>query len=115
MARITQEDFAPVYMNVRKYSDADEVYPKIVQWSLTSPLVYYDLQVMITILQRQMDPYDEWEYYAAIQAAEPTLAVHDDFYELDKYSDDGVINLDVTYSFDECIDEIYKALDMLID
>lgn len=115
MDRITEEDFSPVYMDVRKHGAAEDTWPKIVLWALDSPLVYGTMQVMVTVLQRQKIPYGEWEYIASVKPNDHTVSTDEErHYGLDPYAETGVVSVDPKSSFQECIEGIYESIDSLI-
>lgn len=114
MAILTEEDFSPVYMDVRKHGAEDSTWPKLALWALDSPLVYDNMQVMATVLQRQMEPYGEWEYLATVKPSDHTVSTNEeDLYGTDPYAEVGSITVAPAASFEECIQGIYESIEKL--
>lgn len=114
MAHLTQEDFSPVYMDVRKHGADDSTWPKIVLWAMDSPLIYGNMQVMITVLQRQLVQYGDWTYVASIKPNDHTMATNtENLYGTDPFAEIGIISTDACTSFDGAIEGIYIELEKL--
>lgn len=111
MPMITQEDFTPVYMDVRKHSAADDTWPKIVQWALPAPLQLGEVQVLITVLQRQHEPYGAWEFIASITPSTVSERKNAIYGEMDPYVESGGMTLPPMGSFDACIDAVMTAIE----
>lgn len=109
--RITQEDFSPVYMDVRKHGTADSTWPKFVLWALDTPFIYGTMQISATVLQRQLEPYGQWTYNASIKPNDHTVAT--DVYGTDPYAEIGTISIDEKVSFQDAIDGIYEEIEKL--
>lgn len=112
--RLTEEDFSPVYMDVRKNGADDSTWPKIVLWALEAPLTYSNMQVMITVLQRQDEPYGEWNFTAHLKPNDPTLTTSDEEWQTDKFAENGTISVGGSMTFEECLNKIDTALENLV-
>ena len=111
MPQLTEEDFHPVYMNVRKHGADDSTWPKLVLWALDAPLVYGNMQVMVTVLQKQSEPYGEWSYTASVKPNDHTVSTDEEnLYGQDQYAEIGTIGVGPNASFAECLQGAYEAI-----
>lgn len=116
MRKLTQEDFVPVYMNIRKNAESDTAWPKLVQWTTESPFIYEDMQITATILQRQMTYDSDWEFIVTIKPNDHTLSGDvENPYGHDRYvTEIGSVTLPTEWSFEDAIDAIYLKVDELV-
>lgn len=118
MPQLSQDMFDLMYADTRRPAGADEMsdYPKLVLWSLASPLTFYTGQrIQVNVLQRQDEPYGSWTFTAT---AIPSMSAVD----LDKIHDGGktVSNQEAPIStsrlpsFESALEEVSAAIDDLI-
>ncbi|RAP48989.1 MAG: hypothetical protein BZ138_08440 [Methanosphaera sp. rholeuAM270] len=94
---LTPNDFGFVYINTRGY-------PRLVNWVTESPLTYGDMQVTVTVLQRQMDAESDEEFIVSLRPTSKSLSMSDDDFGEDPYTQEGGMLVGTAPSFEEaCI------------
>lgn len=115
-ARLTEEDFEPVYMDIHKNPDQPELWPKLVKWVPESPFVYGSMQISVTVTQRQMTPASDWEFIVMLKPNDKTLTTGDEAYASDRFAEEiGTVTLPTQWSFEDAIDAIYAKVEELVD
>lgn len=107
-SNLIQDDFMQGYASLNSY-------PKIINWTIEAPLVFGEMQITPSVLQRKETEDSSWVYLPSLKVSSALTSTSEDMYSEDPFLNDSDIALTSANSFEDAIDSILQKTNDLID